>query len=61
MNTVRFWFPYSTERTMLERSLRQTGTPVAPPQPDELFCASEAHLRARELAEIGLPENSASA
>ena len=34
------------------------GTPVAPPQLDEFFCANEAHLRARELAEIGLSENS---
>ena len=33
------------------------GTPVAPPQLDEFFCANEAHLRARELAEIGLSEN----
>jgi len=34
------------------------GTPVAPPQLDEFFCANEAHLRARELAEIGLSESS---
>ena len=34
------------------------GTSVAPPQLDEFFCANEAHLRARELAEIGLSENS---
>jgi uncharacterized damage-inducible protein DinB len=33
------------------------GTSVAPPQLDEFFCANEAHLRARELAEIGLSEN----
>jgi uncharacterized damage-inducible protein DinB len=33
------------------------GTPVAPPQLDEFFCANEAHLRARELAEIGLSEH----
>lgn len=32
------------------------GTPVAPPQLDEFFCANEAHLRAAELAEIGLSE-----
>jgi uncharacterized damage-inducible protein DinB len=32
------------------------GTPVAPPQLDEFFCANEAHLRADELAEIGLSE-----
>ena len=32
------------------------GTPVKPPQLDEFFCANEAHLRARELAEIGLSE-----
>jgi hypothetical protein len=32
------------------------GTSVAPPQLDEFFCANEAHLRARELAEIGLSE-----
>ena len=30
------------------------GTPVTPPQLDEFFCANEAHLRAAELAEIGL-------
>ena len=34
------------------------GTPVKPPQLDEFFCANEAHLRARELAEIGLSEHS---
>jgi len=33
------------------------GTSVAPPQLDEFFCANEAHLRARELAEIGLSED----
>jgi uncharacterized damage-inducible protein DinB len=33
------------------------GTSVAPPQLDEFFCANEAHLRAREMAEIGLSEN----
>jgi uncharacterized damage-inducible protein DinB len=33
------------------------GTCVAPPQLDEFFCANEAHLRARELAEIGLSEH----
>ena len=32
------------------------GTPIAPPQLDEFFCANEAHLRAAELAEIGLSE-----
>ena len=32
------------------------GTPVKPPQLDEFFCANEAHLRARELREIGLSE-----
>ena len=32
------------------------GTPVAPPQLDEFFCANEAHLRAAELAELGLSE-----
>ncbi len=32
------------------------GTPVKPPQLDEFFCANEAHLRAAELAEIGLSE-----
>ena len=32
------------------------GTSVKPPQLDEFFCANEAHLRARELAEIGLSE-----
>lgn len=33
------------------------GTPVAPPQLDEFFCASEAQLRAAELAELGLSED----
>jgi len=33
------------------------GTPVAPPQLDEFFCANEAHLRADELAAIGLSED----
>ena len=32
------------------------GTDVKPPQLDEFFCANEAHLRAAELAEIGLSE-----
>ena len=32
------------------------GTRVAPPQLDEFFCANEAPLRARELAELGLSE-----
>lgn len=32
------------------------GTSVDPPQLDEFFCANEAHLRAAELAEIGLSE-----
>jgi uncharacterized damage-inducible protein DinB len=32
------------------------GTKVKPPQLDEFFCANEAHLRAAELAEIGLSE-----
>ena len=32
------------------------GTDVPPPQLDEFYCANEAHLRARELAEIGLSE-----
>jgi len=32
------------------------GTEVKPPQLDEFFCANEAHLRATELAEIGLSE-----
>ena len=32
------------------------GTEVKPPQLDEFFCANEAHLRAPELAEIGLSE-----
>jgi uncharacterized damage-inducible protein DinB len=32
------------------------GTPLAPPQLDEFFCTNEAHLRAAELAEIGLSE-----
>ena len=34
-----------------------SGTPVAPPQLDEFFCANEAHLRAAELAQIGLSES----
>jgi len=33
------------------------GTDVAPPQLDEFWCANEAHLRAAELAEIGLSED----
>ena len=32
------------------------GTAIKPPQLDEFFCANEAHLRAAELAEIGLSE-----
>ena len=32
------------------------GTSVSPPQLDEFFCANEAHLRAAELAELGLSE-----
>lgn len=32
------------------------GTPIKPPQLDEFFCANEAHLRAAELAELGLSE-----
>jgi hypothetical protein len=32
------------------------GTPVEPPQLDEFFCANEAHLRAAELAQLGLSE-----
>jgi len=32
------------------------GTGVEPPQLDEFFCANEAHLRASELAELGLSE-----
>ena len=32
------------------------GTHVKPPQLDEFFCANEAHLRAAELAELGLSE-----
>jgi uncharacterized damage-inducible protein DinB len=32
------------------------GTPVAPPQLDEFFCANEADLRAAELAELGFSE-----
>ena len=33
-----------------------SGTRVKPPQLDEFYCANEAHLRAAELAEIGLTE-----
>ena len=32
------------------------GTSIEPPQLDEFFCANEAHLRARELAELGYSE-----
>jgi uncharacterized damage-inducible protein DinB len=32
------------------------GTSIKPPQLDEFFCANEAHLRERELAELGLSE-----
>jgi uncharacterized damage-inducible protein DinB len=32
------------------------GTRVKPPQLDEFFCANEAHLRAKELAELGYSE-----
>lgn len=32
------------------------GTRIAPPQLDEFFCANEAHLRAAELAELGVSE-----
>ena len=32
------------------------GTTLEPPQLDEFFCANEAHLRAAELAELGLSE-----
>ena len=32
------------------------GTPVAPPQLDEFFCANEADLRAAEFAELGFGE-----
>ena len=34
------------------------GTSVKPPQLDEFFCANEASLRAKDLAEIGLSEDS---
>ncbi len=33
------------------------GTDVPPPPLDEFFCANEAHLRAAELAELGLSES----
>ena len=33
-----------------------SGTSVPPPQLDEFFCANEAHLRAQDLAELGLSE-----
>ena len=33
------------------------GTSIKPPQLDEFFCANEAHLRAAELAELGLSES----
>ena len=32
------------------------GTHVSPPQLDEFFCANEAHLREKELAELGYSE-----
>jgi uncharacterized damage-inducible protein DinB len=32
------------------------GTPVAPPQLDEFFCANEAGLRAADFAELGFSE-----
>jgi uncharacterized damage-inducible protein DinB len=32
------------------------GTEVKPPQLDEFFCATEAHLRAADLAELGYSE-----
>ena len=32
------------------------GTPVAPPQLDEFFCANEADLRAADFAELGFSE-----
>lgn len=32
------------------------GTRVPPPQLDEFFCAGEAHLRAAELTDLGLSE-----
>ena len=32
------------------------GTPVAPPQLDEFFCAGDAALRAADLAELGTSE-----
>jgi uncharacterized damage-inducible protein DinB len=32
------------------------GTRIAPPQLDEFFCASEAHLRAADFAELGFSE-----
>lgn len=32
------------------------GTSVAPPQLDEFFCVGEAHLRAKEFAELGWTE-----
>lgn len=32
------------------------GTAVKPPQLDEFFCANDAHLRARDLAELGYSE-----
>ena len=35
-----------------------SGTSVPPPQLDEFFSAAEAHLRAEELAALGLSEES---
>ena len=33
-----------------------SGTPVAPPQLDEFFCAMDAPLREQEFAELGFSE-----
>ena len=35
-----------------------SGTTVAPPQLDDFFCANDAPLRAREMAELGFSEAS---
>jgi uncharacterized damage-inducible protein DinB len=35
-----------------------SGTPVAPPQLDEFFCANEADLRAADFAALGFSEKS---
>ncbi len=50
--------PEQKEQRPTGRRLRYERIKRArPPQLDEFFCANEAHLRAAELAEIGLSES----